>query len=190
MVVVLTNLQSPAHLGFEAGDAAVGREARVHTRDRLLACMLVVSFVVLHGNLMSWEILSGGVLQATACTASPPKATGIPTSTPPKVATTLTPPKVTIPAVVTTERYCRPGKHHVLDAGSDWFALGKTIEELAVGRPGTLKCIGGATAVTMLGVEVSWWWGDIGSAVCCRWDPIVGCTFKGNMCVRRRECGN
>jgi len=89
--------QSPAHLGFEAGDAAVGREA-------------------------------------TACTASPPKATGTPTSTPPKVAMTLTPPKVTIPAVVTTERYCRPGKHHVLDAGSDWFALGKTIEELATAK--------------------------------------------------------
>ena len=32
-VVVLTNLQSPAHLGSEAGDAAVGREARVRTRD-------------------------------------------------------------------------------------------------------------------------------------------------------------
>ena len=73
MVVVLTNLQSPAHLGVEAGDAAVGREARVHTRDRLLACMLVVCFAVLHGNLMSWERLLDGVLQATACTASPPQ---------------------------------------------------------------------------------------------------------------------
>ena len=174
MVVVLTNLQSPAHLGFEAGDAAVGREARVHTRDRVLACMLVVRFAVLHGNLMSWEILSDGVLQAAACTASPPKATGTPTSTPPKVATTLTPPKVTIPAVVTTERYCRPGKHHVLDAGSDWFALGKTIEELAVGRPGALKCIGGAPAVTMLGVEVSWWWWWWWGGVLVRQCVVVG----------------
>jgi hypothetical protein len=91
---------------------------------------------------MNWERLPDGVLQAAACTASPPKATGTPTSTPPKVVTTLIPPKVTIPAVVTTERYCRPGKHHVLDAGSDWFALGKTIEELAVGHPGAVKCIG------------------------------------------------
>ncbi len=37
-----------------------------------------------------------------------------------------------MPAVMTTEGYCRPGQPRVLDAGSDWFALGKTIQELAV----------------------------------------------------------
>lgn len=63
-------------------------------------------------------------MDTAGSTAPPPKST-------PKVT-------VTVPAVVTTERYCRPGQPRVLDPGSDWFALGKTIQELAVRMRKTL----------------------------------------------------
>ena len=37
-----------------------------------------------------------------------------------------------VDALVYTERYCRPGEVGTVDARSDWYALGVTVEELLV----------------------------------------------------------